>query len=176
MALIKIYDSEMIGDGITDSFKKYFSYLAINSDGIIETRKNSLAADLNSEYVISGYESINSSIIGPNPLNGMPQISETVQIHFTNILPNVFDPLNPTQELDFPSDLVDFLLNFDQYNSYHFTSLNIPDFDDNPLSFSNTLGDNYSHYNYRMRQYEDATIPLNERQLPNFMIGIYKEY
>ena len=178
MALIKIYDSEMIGDGITDSFKKYFSYLVINSDGIIETRKNSLSTDLNIEYIISGYDTLFSLEIGNNPLTNMPEIREKVRIHFSNIIPNVFDPLNPqqTQAVTIPPDLIDDLLNFNEYNSYHFTSLNIPDFDDNPLSFSNTLGDNYSHYNYRMRQYEDATIPLNERQLPNFMIGLYREY
>lgn len=178
MALIKIYDSEMIGDGITDSFKKYFSYLAINSDGIIETRKNSLNADLNSEYVISGYETIASVQMPPNPLTNMPQITEKVRIDFSPIIPNVFDPLNPQppQSSFIETSVIDDLLNFDQYNSYHFTSLNIPDFDENPLSFSNTIADNYSHYNYRMRQYEDATIPLNERQLPNFMIGLYKEY
>ena len=176
MALIKIYDSEMIGDGITDSFKKYFSYLAINSDGIIETRKNSLNADLNSEYVISGYETLGSIAITSNPLTNMPQIIEKVRIDFSPIIPNVFDPLNPQLPSFIETSVIDDLLNFDQYNSYHFTSLNIPDFDDNPLSFSNTIADNYSHYNYRMRQYEDATIPLNERQLPNFMIGLYKEY
>lgn len=177
MALIKIYDSEMIGDGITDSFKKYFSYLAINSDGIIETRKDNLSANLNSEYVISGYETLGSIAITSNPLTNMPQIIEKVRIDFSPIIPNLPDPFGTPQQPSFiETSVIDDLLNFDQYNSYHFTSLNIPDFDDNPLSFSNTLGDNYSHYNYRMRQYEDATIPLNERQLPNFMIGLYRDY
>lgn len=178
MALIKIYDSEMIGDGITDSFKKYFSYLAINDDGIIETRKDSLISAGINEYYISGYQTLGSIEISSNPLTNMPQIIEKVRINFSSVLPNVFDPLDPqpAQSEIIDSNIIDDLLNFDQYNSYHFTSVNIPDFDENPLSFSNILGDNYSHYNYKMRQYEDATISLNERQLPNFMIGLYRDY
>lgn len=162
MALIKIYDSEMIGQGTLDSFKKLFSYYTIN-DGHLEEKKDLTYLD---GWVIDEFQSLGNSPISTDPLTGMPQIIESVRIKLSVSIP-------------FRQSIKSFVENIvplDTWYLYHFTYLSVPNFDDKPLSFSNTIGDNYSHYNYKMEQMEQGSVLLNEKQMPNFMIGLYKDY
>jgi len=153
MSFIEIYDAEMINSP-ADPFKKLFSFLSIQ-DASIETNTT---GDANSW-------SVNSVSIADTSLDGLKKV--TVGLKAPAIVPN--SP--PAENLE---QFLDSNLNTNEDFLYHFTQIEVPEFDQDHLSFSSIQADNYSFYNYKLEKYELASLNLNEKQLPNFMLGVWR--
>jgi hypothetical protein len=158
MPLIDIYDAEMIGD-TRDPLKKQFKYLSIQN----ATMETTTDADTSGQqWRITSYEEL------PTPI---PQTTKVI-LNLVPPGPTIQGPPSDTRTLE---EFLNTTLDIDTDFLYHFTSVDVPAFDEDYLSFNNALADNYSFYNYKLPQYEESSLNLNEKQLPNFMLGVYRE-
>ena len=161
MSVIKVYDSDFVGEQILDKFKKFFRYKVVQG-GVLEdktTRPNDRSWNLKTFNESIGQQS------NTNPLTGLKYTTKQVSVSFTR---------GQSTQSSF-SDFIQQNITSGQKFNYHFSDIVLPDFDDDFLTFSSVNADNYAHYNYKLEDYEDKATASPEVSLPNFMGAVYRD-
>lgn len=147
----------MIGD-CRDPLKKFFKVLRINNNGTLEETTES---SINYNWKIYHFYE-EPAMIGSNQVRSKIRLS-------ARLLPLEVD--NPQTFSEFFYENFESNINY----FYHFSSVQLPTIDEDFFKFSKSSADNYAHYNYQFAEFEDVSFTVNERQMPNFSIGLYKE-